>query len=392
MDAERGGLFVSAAPASACSRRRPLQVASSPDPTPSRAGVPVHEASAAAHLGLRTWRSAPGGPSVFYAEVKGYRLTAGMPCAPPDEHGALHRAFAQACTRSGLRALHFGVLDGNLAGGGKGAPVTARAHDPSCWHLGDLPVFGLARWRDETLLPASLRAQVRRARRQGVTIRHWAAPPDAASRGALRAVRDAWMRAKPLPPLAFMTTPYLFEPWPRDGVFIAEAHGRIVGFLVASRALFGDMLRVDAVARVPGAPNGTAELLVREAFRWAAHRGIEHATLGLAPLSRRSGVRMRGWRRVVFGGVRRAGAPLYSFGGLETFKARFAPDAWLPLYAVAPGRTFGPRDLCAIARAFAGGSLRRFVVRALRRFGHHVAVPEIAGQLPPGVRNGLVAR
>lgn len=390
MNAERGDPFVSASPASARPRQRP----GSPAPCPGPASPPraLHDPSAAAHLGLRVWRSVPEGAAVFYAEVKGYRLTAGLPCAPPSQRGALHRAFAHDCMRSGLRALHFGVFAGNSGGGERDAPASARADDPSCWHLGDLPVFDLARWRDDAAIPAAIRAQTRRARRQGVVVRHWATPPDAASRAALRAVRDAWMRAKPLPPLAFMTTPYLFEPWPREGVFIAEVRGRLVGFLVASCGLFGDLLRVDALARVPGAPNGTAELLVREVFRWATRRGVARATLGLAPLSRRSGAGMRGWRRVVFGGVRRAGASLYSFAGLEAFKARFAPDAWLPLYAVAPGRAFGPRDLCAIARAFAGGSLRRFVVRALRRAGHHMAVPEIVRQLPPRMRDGVMAR
>jgi len=174
---------------------------------------------------------------------------------------------------------------------------------------------------------------------------------------------------KPLPPLVFMTTPYVFDPWPQEGVFIAEAHGEIVGFLVASRALFGDLYRVDVVARVPGAPNGTAELLVREAFFRAAQQGIAKASLGLAPLSRRSGVATDrlGWGWVASGLARRCGNSLYSFAGLEAFKAKFAPEAWVPLYCVAPGRRLGFRDVLAVARVFAGGSLIRYTWRAVVR-------------------------
>ncbi len=181
---------------------------------------------------------------------------------------------------------------------------------------------------------------------------------------------NAWLQGKPIPPLHFLTTPFLLTPWPHEGVFVAETecHGRceVVGMLVASRALFGDVYRVDAVIRAPGSPNGCAELLVREAFRHAALRGLERATLGLAPLSQRSGVRTRGWPNHLSALVRRFGAPWYSFEGLEAFKSKFAPDAWVPLYCVAPCSRFLPGDVLAVARAFAGGSLRRYALYSLR--------------------------
>ena len=321
---------------------------------------------AAAHLGLRVWRSASGRAALLYGEIPGYRVTAGIPCAPASERGALHGEFVADCRRAGLKPLHFGLTDAAL----EFLPSDIASSAPrrtARWHLGDLPVFDLARWRAEATMPAGIRAQMRRARRLGVTVHHWPAPPSPAERAALCAVRDAWLRAKPLPALAFLTTPYVFEPWPADGVFVAEARGRFVGFLIGCRVVFGDMLRVDVVARCPGAPNGTAELLVGEAFRRAARQGVERATLGLAPLSRRTNVRMRGWRGVAAGCARRFGAPLYSFAGLEAFKAKFAPDVWVPLYAVAPGRAFGLRDLCALGRAFVGGSLRRYLLRIASR-------------------------
>lgn len=311
--------------------------------------------------------------AVLYGDVKGYRISAGLPCGPVAARAALHEAFAADSRRAGLRTLHFAVTVETVEGAigvdaarAPGARLRERERERSRWRIGDLPVFALARWHDEATFPASIRAQVRRARRQGVTVRHWAASPGERALEALRAVRADWLRAKPLPPLTFLTTPYLFEPWPAEGVYVAERHGRIVGFLVGSRGLFGDMLRIDVVARLSGAPNGTAEMLVSAAFRAGARRGLEHATLGLAPLSRRCGVRPGGWRGVVAGCVRRWGGRWYSFAGLEAFKARFAPDAWVPLYAVAPRRAFGARDLLAIARAFTGGSLSRFVVRAIR--------------------------
>jgi phosphatidylglycerol lysyltransferase len=320
----------------------------------------VHDAQDdGAHLGLSRWFSPAGGGSFAFADVAGCRVTAGAPRAPVDRLAALFSGFAEDCAARNLRRVHFGLpgpmlefLDGPFA----------RAH------VGDLPMFALQRWGAEATMPASIRAQTRRARNHGVVVRHLATPAALADFDSLRACRNDWLRAKPLPPMAFMTTPFLFDPWPREGILIAEREGKVVGFLSASRALLGEALRVDAVGRAPGAPNGCAELLVAEAFRRAAERGVARATLGLAPLSRRSGARDPGASGAVFRRLsafsRRAALPLYSFEGLETFKAKFAPDAWIPLYCAAPGRFLGPRDALAVARAFAGGSLTGYAARA----------------------------
>ncbi len=301
-----------------------------------------------AHLGLRAWRSPSGAGSFLHADVAGFRVTAGAPRTASDRLAALFSEFADDCARSGRRRVHFGLP----------APLLEFLHGPcASLRIGDLPVFDLGRWLMEATIPAGIRAQIRRARNRGVTVRHVSRTPTDLS--PLIACREAWLAAKPLPPLRFMTTPYLFDPWPAEGVLIAEREGRVEGFLSSSRALFGGMLRIDAVGRRPDAVNGVPELLVSECFRRAAERGIERATLGLAPLSRRSGA--AGSRVPDF--ARALAVPFYSFEGLEAFKAKFAPDAWIPMYCAAPGRVFGPRDALAVARAFAGGSVLRYAAR-----------------------------
>jgi phosphatidylglycerol lysyltransferase len=247
------------------------------------------------------------------------------------------------------------VLQALDPGGGRGR-----------WHVGDLPVFNLAHWVNARSFPAGIRLQARRARNRGLAVRHLPDPP--AEMAPLCACLRAWLREKPLPPLGFVTSPWLFDPWPEEGVFVAEREvdgkPRVEGFLVASRVLFGDMFRVDAVGRDPDAPNGCSELLIAEAFRHAAGRGIVQATTGLAPLARRSGVPRGGLSERMLARLGNTGLG-YSFAGLEAFKAKFAPDAWVPLYCVAPGRRFKSRDVLAVIRAFAGGSLLRYAARVL---------------------------
>jgi phosphatidylglycerol lysyltransferase len=293
--------------------------------------------------------------SFAYLDVAGCRVTAGAPRAEADKLATLLAEFAVDCKARGLRRVHFG-MPGSVLEFLEG-PVTRV-------HVGDLPVFNLDRWRSEKTLSRNIRAQVHRARNHGVTVRFLAGPP--ADTTPLRECLHLWLRAKSLPPMSFVTTPFVFDPWPGEGILVAEREGRAVGFLASSRVFFGDMSRVDVICRAPGAPNGTAELLVAESFRRAAEHGLARATLGLAPLARRSGTRDSGASLGTLSAIgKRLTSPLYSFKGLETFKAKFGPDEWVPLYCVAPGTFFGPRDILAVARAFSGGSFARYILRAV---------------------------
>jgi phosphatidylglycerol lysyltransferase len=65
--------------------------------------------------------------------------------------------------------------------------------------------------------------------------------------------------------------------------------------------------------------------------------------------------------------VRLHGARFYNFAGLDAFKAKFNPQSWEPIYAIAEGSRFSPAVLYAIAGAFSGGAPVRLVLRALLR-------------------------
>ena len=109
-------------------------------------------------------------------------------------------------------------------------------------------------------------------------------------------------------------------------------------------------------------------------MRALAADGAQYVTLGLAPLSRHSrfqSQRMPRWLRLVLRWVRAHGRRFYNFEGLDRFKAKFAPDEWEEIVALADTPRFSPRSLWAIAAAFAQGSpialLARAVTRAARQ-------------------------
>src|SRR5690606_4416403 len=146
--------------------------------------------------------------------------------------------FEHDCRARGREPLYFGLPEASLTALD---PLGRRGR----WHVGDLPVFELDRWLRPEDAPAGIQAQERRARNAGVTVEHWPEPPH--NRGMLDACQRSWLRGKSLPPLGFVTSPWLFDPWPDQGVFVAWRGDRIVGFLTASLALFPDLWRVDAV-------------------------------------------------------------------------------------------------------------------------------------------------
>jgi phosphatidylglycerol lysyltransferase len=218
----------------------------------------------------------------------------------------------------------------------------------------------------------SLRPQLNRARNKGVTVSEW--PADVAeNHSALRLVLSQWLETRHLPPLHFMVETETLSQLRDRRVFVAErGGGGAVAFTVLSPVPGRNGWLVEQIVRGFNAPNGTAELLLDTAMRSIAASGSTYATLGLSPLSERAGLTqpdpdMPAWLRVVLGIVRRHGARFYNFDGLDAFKAKFNPEIWEPIYAIAEGASFPPRALYAIAGAFSGGAPIRLALRALLR-------------------------
>jgi phosphatidylglycerol lysyltransferase len=109
---------------------------------------------------------------------------------------------------------------------------------------------------------------------------------------------------------------------------------------------------IEDFLRDPGAPNGTAELLVDAAMRALADEGSRYVTLGLAPLSGP----LSGWLRA----ARKLSAALYDFHGLRAFKAKLRPHGWEPIFVAHPAGTSSHVALVDALAAFARGSFLRF--------------------------------
>jgi phosphatidylglycerol lysyltransferase len=98
-------------------------------------------------------------------------------------------------------------------------------------------------------------------------------------------------------------------------------------------------------------------MMIDRAVRWAAKQDARYVTLGLAPLSIRAGgiVDQALLIRLGFKWVRAHGRRFYNFEGLDSFKAKFAPEKWEAVYAISDEARFSMRALYAIASAFTQG-------------------------------------
>jgi phosphatidylglycerol lysyltransferase len=313
--------------------------------------------------GIELWFSSARDGVVGLVRRSGVLVVGGAPVCDLsrlDEVAAEFVAWAHAHRE---RVCYFGA----------GERLDDRYVDDAAWSrvlLGAQPTWDPRDWPAIVGKRGSLRAQFNRARNKGVTVTEWPAAK-AENHDALRRVLAHWLMTRRLPPLHFLVEPETLSDLRDRRVYVAEREGGdVVAFTVLSPIPGRNGWLVEQIVRGRNAPNGTAELLIDTAMRSIAASGSSYATLGLSPLSQRARfpqLQQPVWLRVVLRWVRLYGGRFYNFDGLDAFKAKFNPEKWEPIYAIAEGASFPPRALYAIAGAFSGGAPIRLVLRALFR-------------------------
>jgi phosphatidylglycerol lysyltransferase len=302
------------------------------------------------HPALSHWFSAAGDGVVGFVTYRGVRVAAGEPVCPPARLTAVHREFTQDAAGVGEQVCYLAAEHPMIQ-------RLRRAGDHAVVPIGAQPVWHPATLEDIIQRDAALRYQLNRARNKNLRIGEW---PAGQSRhpGLQRCLTD-WLQTKPLPPLGFMTDPYLLQRMDGRRLWVAEQNGRVAGYTLLSPVPARNGWLVEQIVRGRGAPNGTAESLVAAAAHAVTADGSEFFTLGAAPLSRR-GPRLTArhplWLRAITGWMRAHGTRFYNFRGLEHFKAKFKPRTWEPVFAVATEPRIRPATLYAVMGAFTGRS------------------------------------
>jgi phosphatidylglycerol lysyltransferase len=302
--------------------------------------------------GIEHWFSQYGDAVVGFVEAAGFRIVAGAPVCDESRLADVSQEFESDAERLGLRVCYFGAEERleSLCRNGPGHSMVL---------LGAQPVWDPSHWSEMLAGHSSLRAQLNRARNKQVKIVEWS-PERATGDQELRVCLDEWLATRGLPPLHFLVEPQTLSRLADRRVFVAEKDGHVVGFLIASPIPLREGWLIEQNIRRAKAPNGTAELLIDGATRAMDAQNSHYVTLGLSPLSRRSGVESAIknplWLRTLLSWVRAHGKRFYNFEGLDAFKAKFRPERWEPVYAIANENSFSFQALYAIASAFSHGS------------------------------------
>lgn len=309
---------------------------------------------------------------VAYVDTGSAWVVGGAPVAPEARLREVALRFTEAARAAGRRASFFACERRFVA--------AARMR---ALRIGEQPVWNVSAWDSVVAGNASLRYQLRRAQRKGVTVRAATsdelAHADAPVRHGILQLGRQWLASRRMAPMGFLVQlePLTFAE--ERVVLVAECRGEIVAFLSAVPVYARRRLFVEDLIRGRRAPNGTTELLIDAAMRAAVARGDETVTLGLAPLA---GAVPRPLRL-----ARAVSRPLYDFRGLRAFKAKLSPARWEGVYLVSPGSPW--LALHDALRAFAGGSLLRFGVRTLaQRIGVGTAPAAAAPESPDGATLG----
>jgi phosphatidylglycerol lysyltransferase len=312
--------------------------------------------------GISLWFARAGDAVAGYAAWGRVRVAAGAPICPPERLAAVAAEFEADAREAGMGVCYF-AAGARLESSRGEAPGYARIL------LGAQPSWDPSSWPGIVAGRPSLRAQLNRARNKGVTVSEWPRERAAGSEALRRCLKE-WLARRRMPPMHFLVEPRtLGRLWDRR-IFAAERDGSIVGFLIASPVPNRKGWLIEQIVRTRAAPNGTAESLVDAAFRAAAAEGLAYFTLGLSPLSGLARDDRAGgpwWLSLLFRWLRLHGGRFYNFRGLETFKAKFGPEEWEPIYAICNRPAFTPRELLAIAAVFGGISPFLFMGRALAK-------------------------
>jgi phosphatidylglycerol lysyltransferase len=324
---------------------------------------------------LSRWFSGAGDGVIGFATYRRTRVVAGEPVCPLDRLTAICRDFEQDAARVGERVCYLAAEDRLVKQLGRDGRHPALP-------IGAQPVWSPAALARRFQKDAALRYQVNRARNKGIDVVAW--PPERFDDPALQRCLLSWLAGKPLPPLGFMTDPYLLARMDGRLLLVAKGEAGPAGYAVLSPVPARQGWLAEQIVRCTGAPNGTAESLVAAAAQYTSALGGRFLTLGASPLSRRGERLSRRhplWLRGGMGWLRAHGSRFYNFRGLEHFKAKFRPEAWEPVYVVVADHRFRPSTLYAVMGVFTKRSpllaglqaLVAGVAVEMKRFGRWLA-------------------
>jgi phosphatidylglycerol lysyltransferase len=312
--------------------------------------------------GIELWFSDAGDAVAGFVGANGYRVVGGAPACSPERLKDVVKEF-EIDARSHDESVCYFLAEARLES------VLSGSSNHSFVLLGAQPVWDPATWASIIKTHKSLRAQLNRARNKHVRVVEWPIEK-ARNNPALQRCLDAWLSSKGLPPLHFMVEPDTLGRLENRRVFVAERNDEVMGFIVLSPVPTRSGWLTEQFPHMPGAPNGTVELMMDAVFSALAEDRCSYVTLGLSPLSRRAKIEPFDnplWLKIFLAWMRKHGQRFYNFDGLDQFKAKLIPNYWEPVFAISNESKFSASTLYAIGCAFTENKPLRVFASGLKK-------------------------
>lgn len=311
--------------------------------------------------GITLWFNESRSAVIGYVASPSHLIAAGVPVTGEDDLLPVTEEFLEFAASLGKRVCFFGAQE-------RFASVISTFYPASLILLGAQPVWQPRNLAAQFGLKPSLRAQVARAKNAKVTAEVCTGDRTLLVADLKRCL-DEWLQGRGLPALHFLVEPDTLGNLNDRILTVARKGESIVGYCIATPIPGRNGWLIEQIIRGNGAPNGTVELLLKTATASITAKGGSFITLGLSPLSGHYAPPFRQplWLSLILKTIRQSGKSFYNFAGLDTFKAKFQPDAWEPVYAITNEARPSPGTLYAIATAFCGDSPFRFLLKSINR-------------------------
>lgn len=215
---------------------------------------------------------------------------------------------------------------------------------------------------------AKVRANINHARKLGLTVHEYEPlkhrQPEIEQQ--IRAISNQWM-AKKGAELGFMLGGLALEnPFERRYFYALDETGKMLGFIIFLPYQNGQAYMADVTRRADGAPNGTMEIIMHEAFIKMQNENVIWGNLGLCPLanvvSDETGTVMKQIFQFIYENMN----GIYGFKGLYQAKKKFNPSDWQERFIAYSPAPFGFSHAYAIVKAQNPKGINKLIMEKLR--------------------------
>lgn len=306
--------------------------------------------------------SSNGKGVVAYVVQGGVAVAAGDPLCPDEEAYGLLQEFTEHCRSNFLDICFSTVSDKFLAEFKKLGYGVVRYGEEAIFKLDEYSLTGSKTQKVRQAINAANRAGIKIFEYEPLIKRNNELEEQ------IEEVSKEWLDSKKSGELGFLLGSISLNDPRRRKYFIATSpENRLEAFLVCVPYAGGKGYYLDVTRKRPNAPKGVMEKLVIESFKLLQEKGVEEASLGLAPLANvKAGTEMS-LASALLDFIYENMNTFYGFKTLYQYKKKYNPTFWIVRYLTFYPGTFSPKIVIGLLKAQNPNGISDFLLTKLKK-------------------------